>query len=215
MKKILVILLCLLGVFAIISCKNEPKHDDKPTGEPTEQDILSGKAYYLLTATREAKRFALQYSDEAVPDDDYKGIIPKDGDTLTVKYRTDHVVDRIYLRDSSENKYLPEGASYHEIKSEDDPYVSEPDEDGWITFTFEFEDIPEGSGHGFRLEFANYNTGKFKPGQYIEIRDLMFNGERLIIAEDEETQQSLHGVWNNMSATNTDHTLPTLEMKFL
>ena len=214
MKKILVILLCLLAVFAIVSCKNEPKHDDKPTGNPTEEDILSGKAYYLLTATTTAKRFALQYTDVAIPDEGYEGITPEKGDILTVKYRTSHVVDRIYLRDSSEHKYLPDDSSYHDIEAVDDPYVSEPDADGWITFTFEFGDIPTDSGHGFRLEFASYKAEKYKAGDYLELRDLMFNGERLLIAEDEETeaQQSQHGIWNN---TNTDHTHPTLDMKFL
>lgn len=64
---------------------------------------------------------------------------------------------------------------------------------------------------GIRIELANYNTGKFVAGDYLEIKDLAFNGEKLTIEEDEETeaQQSNHGVWNN---TNTDHTLPTLEI---
>ena len=209
MKKLFILLLCLVAVVAIISCKQDPKTEPEPTPAPkmTDEDVLEGRACYRLTATREAKRFALQYLDEV------NGTFNagKD-DVLTLKYRTDHIVDRIYLRDSSGNKYFPEDASSHDILEENDPYVTGPDEDGWYTFTYTFLDYGENPRFGIRIELCSYNNGKkFAPGNYLEVKDITFNGEKLTVEEDEETelQQSNHGVWN---ATNTDHTLPTLDI---
>jgi uncharacterized repeat protein (TIGR02543 family) len=184
----------------------------------TELDEL----YYRLTATRGAKRFALQYiGDNGIEE----GINPKAGDTLTLKYRSNHPVTRFYLRDEEENvKFLYK----YDIKEKDD-YVSEPDEDGWITFTFVYPETPssgsydedEGTVPGFRIEFANYTDGThaegkgpFETGDYLDIMDLSFNGTKLTIdpADASNNYQSVHGVWN---ATNTDHTRPTLEERYL
>ena len=207
MKKLFIIMLCLLAFLAIVSCKQDPKTEPTPTPAPkmTDEDVLEGKAFYRLTATREAKRFALQYYDAV--DGTFN---PVEGDVLTLKYRTDGKVTRFYLRDSSQNAFLPEGASNHDILDEDDPYVTGPDEDGWYTFTDTFIEETD-PRFGFRLELADYSGTKFQSGQYLDIKDLKFKGEKLTIEEDEETeaQQSNHGVWN---ASNTDHTLPTLEI---
>ena len=205
MKKLFIVLLCLVAVVAIISCKQDPKTEPEPTPAPkmTDQDVLDGKACYRLTATREAKRFALQYYEL---DGSYD---PKEGDTFSLKYRSPmRLVDRFYLRDTSQKALLPEGASNHDILTSEDPYVTGPDEDGWYTLTYTFLTYADPM-FGFRIELASYNHGKFVANDYIEIKDVKFNDELLTIEEDEETeaQQSNHGVWN---ATNTDHTLPEL-----
>ena len=205
MKKLFVLLLCLVAVVAIISCKQDPKTEPEPTPAPkmTDQDVLDGKACYRLTATREAKRFALQYYELDGSFD------PKEGDTFSLKYRSPmRLVDRFYLRDTSQKALLPEGASNHDILTSEDPYVTGPDEDGWYTLTFTFLTYADPM-FGLRIELGSYNHGKFVAGNYIEIKDVKFNDELLTIEEDEETeaQQSNHGVWN---ATNTDHTLPEL-----
>lgn len=211
MKKLFVLLLCLMAVVAIVACKQEPKAEPTPTPapeiKPTDEDILDGKAYYRLTATREAKRFGFQYFDEEEDTFD-----PKEGDVLTITYRTNHAVDRIYLRDTSQNYLFPDTSSYHAILESEDPYVTEADADGWITFSFTFGEILD-PRYGFRLELANYNTGKFQVKDYIEIKEITFRGEKLTIdeADEDNEYQSDHGVWNN---TNTDHTLPTLEAIF-
>ena len=98
MKKLFILLLCLVAVVAIISCKQDPKTEPEPTPAPkmTDEDVLDGKACYRLTATREAKRFALQYYELDGSFD------PKEGDTFSLKYRSpNRDVDRIYLRDSA------------------------------------------------------------------------------------------------------------------
>lgn len=211
MKKLFVIFLCLLAAFVIVSCKAEPEEEEKsePVLVPAaSDDILSGTAFYRLTATREAKRFALQYLDEEEGTFD-----PKEGDVLTLKYRTNHAVDRIYLRSSSTQAYFPDSSGYHDIAATGDTYVSGPDEDGWYTFTFTFGEMVTPL-FGFRLELASYSHKKFTSGKYIDIKDLMFKGERLIVEEagEDEEWQSNNGVWN---ATNTDHTRPTLAMYHL
>ena len=205
MKKLFVLLLCLVAMLAIVSCKQDPKTEPEPTPAPkmTDEDVLDGKACYRLTATREAKRFALQYYELDGSFD------PKEGDTFSLKYRSPmRLVDRFYLRDTSQKALLPEGASNHDILTSEDPYITGPDEDGWYTLTYTFLTYADPM-FGIRIELGSYNHGKFVANDYIEIKDVKFNNELLTIEEDEETeaQQSNHGVWN---ATNTDHTLPEL-----
>ena len=188
MKRILFLFLCILTVFVIASCKEEP--EDTPSSE---------ESFYRLTATREAKRFALQYTD----------LTPDVGDELTFEYRSSHPVTHLYLRNAEGSGSIS--------KVDIDDYISEPDGDGWITFKFTFDEALD----GIRLELANYLTpetgahdegvGKFEPGDYLDIMDLAINGEILEIGEAEDGQSNA-GVWNN---TNTDHVHPTLEIKYL
>ena len=212
MKKLFVFLFVLIAIFAFASCKQDPKNEEPapapaPEASGTDEDVLAGNAYYRLTATREAKRFALQYLDEEGGTFD-----PAEDDVLTFKYRTNHAVDRIYLRDSSQNAIYPDTSSYHAIQESEDPYVTGPDADGWYTFSFTFGEMTD-PRFGFRLELACYSTelGKFQPKDYIDIKDLEYKGEKLTIeaADEDNEYQSNQGVWN---ASNTDHTLPTLSI---
>lgn len=215
MKRFLSIIFALLAVLIIVSCNQDPKASDDPAPAPapapsaTDEDVLAGNAYYRLTATREAKRFALQYLDEE--DSTYD---PDEGDVLTLKYRTNHSVDRIYLRDSSQNTVFSDG-SYHTIAEADDEYVTGPDEDGWYTFTFTFPEMLD-TKFGFRLELCNYGVGKFQPGDYLDIKDLEFKGQKLTIeaADEDNEYQSNQGVYNAgyTETGNKDHTLPTLSI---
>ena len=213
-------MLCLVAVFAVVSCKAEPEQEEESKTEPTlisatEADVLAGTAFYRLTATVEAKRFALQYLD-----DEEHAFDPKEEDVLTLKYRTNHAVTCFFLRDSSGSaQYIPAdklttGKKYHDISASDDPYVTGPDADGWYTLNFTFPT----SGTGFRLELANYSSGKFKEGEYLDIKDLMFKGERLTIEEpdvDEDEFRSNHGIWNDGKDVDPDQTQPTLAIYHL
>lgn len=216
MRKVIVLFLCLLAVFAIVSCKNEPDKEAEPEVKKevpgTEADILAGTAFYRLTATVEAKRFTLNYVDIA------EGTLdPQEGDVLTLKYRSNHPVSCFFLRDSGgSGNYIPSGdlvatKKYHDFSASDDPYVTGPDADGWYTFTFTFK---ENGSSGFRLELANYTSGgKFKPNDYLDIKDFEFKGVRLTIEEpdpEEDEFKSNHGIWNDGKATDSDQTVPTL-----
>ena len=194
MKRILILLLCFLALFAIVACKEEPEEQANGNGSGS-----SSGMYYHLVATETAKRFGFRYSDLEIGP----------GDELTFKYRSDHPVTHLYLRDA--------GGSVGVSKKVIDEYISEADSDGWISFSFEFDQALD----GIRLELANYLTpetgahdegvGKFEPGDYLDIMDLAINGEILEIGEAEDGQSNA-GVWNN---TNTDHVHPTLEIKYL
>lgn len=218
MKKLFVLLLCLLAVFVIVSCKSEPASEPggDTTPKPTDEDVLSGKAYYRLTATTQAKRFTFLYED----------FEPKAGDVLTVTYRTqygaEHPVTMLYLRDGDEKIVF---LYKYDILAEGDPYVSAADEDGWIKLTFTYPEAPaegsydpdEGTVPGFKIELVNYDQ-KFQVDEYLEIKELSFNGQKLAIDGPETIEaaekgfQSDHGVWNR--DTNTDQTDPVLERIF-
>ena len=220
MKKLFVVFLCLLAVFAIVSCKSEPKQEEEAdtTPKPTDEDILSGKAYYRLTATAQAKRFTFLYCE----DEEKNDITPKAGDVLSVTYRSEHPVTYLYLRnyDTTEVKFLYK----YIILDEDDPYVSAADADGWITLTFTYPETPmegsydetEGTVSGFMIELVNYDQ-KFQVDEYLEIKELSFNGKKLIIKGPETIKdaeagfQSDHGVWNRGNGDQTD---PVLERVF-
>lgn len=218
MKKLFVLLLCLLAVFVIISCKSEPASEPggDTTPKPTDEDVLAGKAYYRLTATTQAKRFTFLYEN----------LEPKAGDVLTITYRTqyglEHPVAMLYLRDGGEKiKFLYK----IEILAEEDPYVSTADKDGWIKMTFTYPEAPaegaydpeEGTVSGIKVELVNYDQ-KFQVEEYLEIKELTFNGQRLAIEGPETIKdaeagfQSDHGIWNR--ADNTDQTDPVLERIF-
>ena len=210
MKKLFVIMLCLVALLAIVSCKQDPKT------EPNEESAPN--LYYRFTATRDAKRIvALKYAGGE------NGINPEEGDILTFKYRSSHPVTHLYLRNDNGDS-SPEFAKKKAI----DTYISVPDGDGWITFTFTYPEMAEGTYPvaGMLLEMANYTTpeegshdeglGKFLENDYIEIKDLTFNGDALAIEGPSETTaavryQSNSGVWNSSSETNTDHAWPVLE----
>lgn len=215
MKKLFVLLLCLLAVFAIVSCKNEPKQEGDTTPKPTDEDILSGKAYYHLTATMQAKRFSFLYAGGA------DEINPKAGDVITLKYRSEHPVTYLYLRNEDTSVAF---LNKYEILESDDPYVSTADADGWFTLTFTYPEAPssgtydatDGTVSGFLLEIANYDQ-KFQVDDYLEIKDFAFNGEKLLVegpetVKDATGYQSDHGVWNR---GNGDQTEPVLERVFI
>ena len=218
MKKFFILFLCLLAVFAIVSCKNEPKQEEKPAEpKPTDEDILSGKAYYRLTATIEAKRFSFMY----VGGED--GINPKEGDVLSITYRpiNDHPVTHLYLKNavtSAEVKFLDK----YVIQSEEDPYVT-VNEDGWITMSFTYPAAPlqgsydptDGTVSGFLLELANYDYKFAPPNDYIEIKELSFNGTKLVIegpetVKEAEKYQSNHGIWSRGKGDQTEPVLTAI-----
>ena len=216
MKKLFVLLLCILALFAIVSCKEEPEQEVKPAGSnATEADVLAGTAYYRLTATIMAKRFTLRYADD--------DIAPEQGNVLTLKYRTNHAVTHLYVRDEA-------GSSTNAFASKTliDDYITGPDSDGWYTLTFTYPEMADEAAYpaeGIRLELANYlkpetgshdeGIGKFIAGDYLDIRDLTFNGTKLTI-EVADDGQSDHGIWNDgKEEGSSDQTNPTLEMRFL
>ena len=200
MKKLIIALLCILAVLAVVSCNQDPKKETVKETEP----------YYRLTATQQAKRFSFKYVGGT------DGINPAEDDVLTLKFRSSHPVTHFYLRDEDGSS-----TSVFAKKSDITKYISEPDANGWITFSFIYpKDENDGKYpvSGFLLELANYTEpetgrhdeglGKFEPGDWLDIKDFRFNDDELIIEEEEVIKTGTHGIWNN---DNGDQTLPTLE----
>lgn len=262
MKKVLILMLCVLAVFAIVSCKEEVKQktksftvtfDSKGGSDVAEASVKENTAVakpenpsladylfdgwyadaeytteydfaapvteaitlhakwcpvvvYRMTATTSAKRFSFKYIGGEVEG----AINPQIGDVLTFKYRSSHPVTHLYLRSAAGG--TPEIAKKVAITSDSiKDYFSEPDEDGWITFTYTYAEASD----GFRFELANYNSGDhvdgngpFAIGDWLEIKELSFGGHYLTIEPEGDATTGTHGIWND---SNTDQTHPTLE----
>ena len=156
MKKLLVVLLCLLAVFAIVSCKHEPEPEPEPAPAPVDDDAT----VYVLTATASGDRF--QFKWDAVEDS---------GDQVfTLKYKTDKTVTSVTTRDPSGAKYVDCAAIA--------TYISEADDAGWVTFTFT---IPEGAHTGFGIAF--FVDGGVVAGEVFKVKSIMIGDEEMELAQ--------------------------------
>ena len=157
MKKLLVVMLCLLAVFAIVSCKHEPEKSNEPEPAPAPAD---DSTVYVLTATAAGDRF--QFKWDAVED--------SGNQVFTLKYKTDKAITSVTTRDPSGAKYM-DNASIT-------PYISEADDAGWITFTCT---IPEGAHTGFGIAF--FVSGGVVADEVFKVKDIMIGDEEMELAQ--------------------------------
>ena len=157
MKKLLVILLCLLAVFAIVSCKHEPEKSNEPEPAPAPAD---DSTVYVLTATAAGDRF--QFKWDAVED--------SGSQVFTLKYKTEKTVTAVTTRDPSGAKYIDNAAIAE--------YISEPDAAGWITFTCT---IPAGDHVGFGIAF--FVSGGAVADDVFKVKDIMIGDEEMELAQ--------------------------------
>ena len=236
MKKALIILLCALAVFAIVSCKEEPK---KPVVKVKTYDVTfdsqGGSEVAKATVeqgallarpekpTLETKAFAGWYTEAGCENrydfstpvtadatlyarwiDDYEGIVSMigskgvnegvykydkfriqfgdgtaqvfaPGDVLVVVYRSSRPTEKYSIRGSKKWLYeqpgsngdLPEG------------FLSEADEDGWITLTFTFgtKQYDGTTDYPYAAEKVYYDfIGTFIKDDILEIKSATKNG---------------------------------------
>ena len=100
MRKLFIVLLCMLALFAVVSCKNEPKNSDNTDSEDEgwESDVLivspaegttfsqTGKFQFTMKVTVEAGKevgFLAKFSD------DITKITPRQGEGRNTKWMTD------------------------------------------------------------------------------------------------------------------------------
>ena len=100
MRKLFIVLLCMLALFAVVSCKNEPKNSDNTDSEDEgwESDVLivspaegttfsqSGKFQFTMSIEIEAGKevgFLAKFSD------DITKITPRQGEGKNYKWMTD------------------------------------------------------------------------------------------------------------------------------
>ena len=169
------------------------------------EDVVTTKITLTVGNPEESKgtkRMDLRY-DSTYAD-------PMPGDVLTFKYRSNTTIADVVLREAAATNWK---MIYWGHLSD---FISEPDADGWITFTYTFsdktdektpQDVPQPLG-GFRLEFGKGSGGEtyFSAGDYIEIKDLTFKGESLFIAGTSDKSGSKHGPYKAESAGKCDIT---------
>ena len=155
MKKLLVLLLCLLAVFAIVSCKQEPEKGGEPTPAPADDSTV-----FVLTATAAGDRFQFKWDS----------VEESGGEVFTLKYKTDKVVTQVTTRD-------PSGAKYLDCASIG-TYISEADAEGWITFTCT---IPEGTHTGFGIAFF---AADIAATDVFRVKDIMIGEEEMVLAQE-------------------------------
>ena len=115
---------------------------------------------YSLTSTKADKRFQFKWDS----------VESSGGKVFTLKYKSANPIGTFTARDPSAGKYA-DGTAVTE-------YVSEPDGEDWITFSFT---IPEGEHTGFGL--ALYETEAAAIGDILYIKDIYLGGEPLTLAQ--------------------------------
>ena len=129
---------------------------------------------------------------------------PAAGDIVTFKYRTNATIADVCIREAAASAWKL--LYWGKLAS----HVSGPDENGWITFSFEFpentdEATPKAVNYteatGFRLEFGAASGGDayFNTGDYLEIKGLTFKGLPLEIVGTENKTGSSHGPYKSES----------------
>lgn len=156
MKKVIVLMLCLLAVFAIVSCKHEPEKSEEPATTPVDDDAT----VYVLTATAAGDRFQFKWDT----------VLESGGEVFTLKYKTDKTITSVTTRDPSGDKYVDCAAIA--------TYVSEADDAGWVTFTFT---IPEGTHAGFGIAF--FVDGGVVANEVFKVKSIMIGDEEMELAQ--------------------------------
>lgn len=159
-RNFIIVLLAVLMAFAFASCKNEPKEEPKPTPKPLTGDI------YQIEVT------------EGVDQDYYNrdkiklvwNLAIKEGDTLSLKYRSERAVYQWDIRNDS-HKWVYETDKNGFV----DPVLGE---DGWYTLEYTFGKTYDGLA-GASSAFGVYFRGNFVTTDIFEIKDILLNGEEL------------------------------------
>lgn len=178
LRSILIVLLAVFLVFALASCKNEPKEpENKPQPIPTDNTI------YKLTATV-ARNSSWYGADKFRINLENGGVVVKEGSTLYFKFRATTEFYEFNLRSSIEDslKWV-----YEQDKSKFESF-SEPDTDGWITVTYTFGDLYNGNDAselygektGFFLDFI----GDIIVGDVLEIKNVVVDGKLIPITQE-------------------------------
>lgn len=172
MKKLLLFLICILMAFIVVSCKADPKQNDKSSQEPEDDATV-----YVLTATTSSDRFQIKWDELA----------DSGGKDFVLKYKSDKAVSQVTTRDPSTSDKYVNCASVSD-------YASEPDEYGWITFTFP---IPEGSHTGFGVAF--FVSGSVVEGDVFKIKAIALSDNE----EDVELALGSENSWLGCAPTIT------------
>ena len=154
MKKIIVLLLCLLAVFCAVSCKNEPEKGDEPAPEPEEVGPV-----YVLTATSASDRFQFKW-------DDYEIV---GGEEVYFEFQCEKTLASYTTRSIVPDEKFVDVASYS----------GEPD-DGWYAFSYTIPEDKTARGFGVSL----FVTGAVAIGDVMRIRSITIDDEEMKLSQE-------------------------------
>ena len=159
-RNFIIVLLAVLMAFAFASCKHEPKEEPKPTPS-------YGKNLYQIEVTEGVDK---DYWNRDKIKLEWE-VPVKEGDVLTLKYRSERDVYQWDIRDGS-LKWVYETKKGSFI----DPVLGE---DGWYTLTYTFAKDINGATVASNSRFGVYFRGNFVTTDIFEIKDIFLNDEEL------------------------------------
>lgn len=197
LRNFLIVLIAVLMVFALASCKHEPKPEPAPAEDPWE-------LYPYKDYTPTSNDIQVITITEGVETDYWnrdklkiEWEVPVEaGDVVTLKYRSERTIYQWDIRNGS-TKWVYETSKNNFV----DPVIGAG---GWATLTYTFADVDiNGAELPGDTRFGIYFRGNFVEGDVFEIMDVKLNGEPLEIGPtniksaavlDEETIKD--HVWN-------------------
>ena len=170
LRNVLIVLFAVLMVFAIASCKHEPKVEPKPTPQP------KGDIYQIEVTEGVDKDYYNRDKIKLVWNQPIA-----EGDTLSLKYRSERDVYQWDIRNDS-HKWVYETSK----NGFEDPVLGE---DGWYTLSYTFGKTIAGAA-GASSAFGVYFRGNFVTTDIFEIKEILLNGEELEVEQANITSQA-------------------------
>lgn len=177
LRNFIIVLLAVLMVFAFASCKNEPKVEPESSYKIVRLTAEKGRA----DGWNEYDKFELLFATPV-----------EKGDVVSVTYRTTRPIDqynvRVVTTTNGDHRWV-----YEQDKSALTSY-DDSDPDGWITVTYEFSDYADrvsGNKENHVMtdelyegvsDFAFHFRGKIVAGDFMEIKEVLWNDEPVDIS---------------------------------
>ena len=156
MKKVFILMLCLLAVFAIVSCKHEPEKSNEP--EPAPAPVDDDATVYVLTATAAGDRFQFKWDSFVI----------EGGEVVTFQFQCEKALSTYTTRSIAPDEKYASSVSY-----------SGEAENGWYTFTYT---IPEGkTATGFGVSL--FVSGGVVIGDVMKIKNITIDDEEMTLEQ--------------------------------
>ena len=162
MKKVFVLFLCLLALFVIVSCKNEPNKEPEPTPEPTpvEPDWESG---VLVVRPADGATFSQDGKFQFKMAVTYNA-----GETIAFKLKCTDDVTGVEAREggNGDTFFIPKYTALSEW---------EQDDDGWYIILIPAEDVVPVADPCFSLGITARLPNDNRSNCYVAIKEMKIN----------------------------------------
>lgn len=180
LRNFLIVLFAVLMVFALASCKHEPKVDPTPAPEEDPWELYPYKDYTPTTNDVVVIEITEGCEKDYYNRDKLKLYWEEPveaGDTVTLKYRSERGIYQWDVRDDSK-KWVYETSKNNFT----DPVLGAG---GWYSFSYTFSDKDiDGNDLSSNTAFGIYFRGNFVEGDVFEIMDAKLNGQPLEITQE-------------------------------